>query len=635
MSGICGIVNLDGSPVDIKTVHKMAQAAAHRGPDGIRYHTEDGTGFAHLALNITPESVHEKQPLQSREGDLLLTADARIDNREELIRLLTSKNHLREETPTDADLILAAYRCWGEDSSSHLIGDFAFAIWDVKRRRLFAARDAMGMRALYYRVESKRVLFGTEVKQILAVPGVPARIFEPAVGAHLAGPYGKPEWSFYEGISQLSPAHALVVDQRGQRIWRYWDIDPDQRIEYSTEEEYVEHFFEVFRESVRCRLRSTKPVGVFLSGGMDSGSIASTAGWMLQQKGENALPVFRAYCWAFDELPIGDERHVSNVIAHRYGFPVTEVAADEIWPLRDYPEYGPDRDDPLAWVYQPLVERTLATAQAEGMGVMLSGDRGDEMVGDWVFDLPGLLWAGKWRTLWSELQAYRGWNGEPMSQAMTRRLLKPLLLNAWPSGTERVLNMRRKLRSSESSPYPNWVRPEFAERIGLAEIIKESRPNPPLTNHARHMRYGRIFSFGPSRLLLLYERLRARFGQGFADPWSDRRLAEFVLAVPQWRVQRVGESKRIARQAMRGVMPEQARREAGKIEPVSLFDLGFKERARDTVLDLITDTQAADRGYLDERVLHNYYGSLLRDEPPHYDFWWPLTLEMWLRQHWS
>ncbi|MDQ3661536.1 MAG: asparagine synthase-related protein, partial [Actinomycetota bacterium] len=205
-------------------------------------------------------------------------ADARIDNREELVRTLWGGSHLPDEPPTDAELILEAYRRWGEECPARLIGDFAFAIWDARRGRLFAARDPMAMRALYYRVEPRRVLFGTEVKQILAVPGVPARIFEPAVGAYLAGPFGHMEWTFYEGISQLAPAHALVVDASGQRTWRYWDIDPDFRIEYPTEEEYVEHFLEVFLEAVRCRLRSTKPVGIFLSGGMDSGSIASAAG---------------------------------------------------------------------------------------------------------------------------------------------------------------------------------------------------------------------------------------------------------------------------------------------------------------------------------------------------------------------
>ncbi len=636
MSGICGMVNLDGAPIEPAALKKMARAAAHRGPDGIRYHTERAVGLAHLALNITPESAREHQPLGSERGDLVLVADARIDNREELVRALWGGGHLPDEPPTDAELILEAYRRWGEGCPAHLIGDFAFAIWDARRGRLFAARDAMAMRALYYRVEPRRVLFGTEVKQILAAPGVPARLFEPAVGAYLAGPFGHMEWSFYEGISQLAPAHALVVDASGQRTWRYWDIDPDFRIEYSTEEEYVEHFLEVFLEAVRCRLRSTKPVGLFLSGGMDSGSIASAAGWLLRREELVEEGAFRAYCWAFDELPQSDERHISSGIVSHYGFPVTDVSADEAWPLKDYPAHGPDQDEPLIGVYQVLIEHTLAAARSDGAGFVFSGDRGDLMVGDVIFDHLGLLRAGQLSTLWDQLRAYQHYNGESLSQATTRRLLKPLLLESWPWGAERALGLRRRLRRSEEQPlYPPWVRPEFAERIGLAEIIEQSEPRSPLTDQARQVRYGRIFMLSSSRLMSADERTRARYGLGFADPWSDRRLAQFVLAVPQWRIQRVGESKRIARLAMRGLMPEQVRHRAGKTIPVSLFDRGFKERARDTVFALITGPRAGDRGYLDEAAFRNYYESFLRDGPQPYDFWWVLTLEMWLRRYWS
>jgi asparagine synthase (glutamine-hydrolysing) len=321
-----------------------------------------------------------------------------------------------------------------------------------------------------------------------------------------------------------------------------------------------------------------------------------------------------------------------------YGFPVTDVLADEAWPLKDYPAHGPDQDEPWIWPYQALIERTLMAARSDGMGSVLSGSRGDEMVGDWVFDLPGLLRAGQLSTLWSELHAYQDYNGESLSQATIRRLLKPLMLETWPWGAERALEARRRLRrrSERSSyPYAPWVRPEFAERIGLAEIIKEAEPQPTMEDHARRMRYERIFMLASSRLMLADERTRARYGLSFADSWSDRRLAEFVLAIPQWRVQRVGENKRIARLAMRGIMPEQVRRRAGKTIPVPLFDLGFKERARDTVFALITGSQAGARGYLDEGALRNYYESFLRDGPQPHDFWWPLTLEMWLRRYWS
>ena len=635
MSGICGMINLDGAPIEPGVLKEMAQAAVHRGPDGIRYHTEGSIGLAHLALNITPEAARERQPLTSERGDLVLVADARIDNREELVRTLWGGGHLPHEPPTDAELILEAYRRWGEGCPARLIGDFAFAIWDARRGRLFAARDAMAMRALYYRVEPRRVLFGTEVKQILAADRVPARLFEPAVGAYLAGPSGHLEWSFYEGISQLAPGHALVVDRSGQRTWRYWDIDPDFRIEYSTEEEYVEHFLEVFLEAVRCRLRSTKPVGIFLSGGMDSGSIASAAGWLLRREELVEDRAFRAYCWAFEELPQSDERHISNGIVSHYGFPVRDVLADEAWPLKDYPAHGPDQDEPLIGVYQALIEHTLAAASSEGTGLVFSGDRGDLMVGDVVFDHLGLLGAGQLSTLWDQLRAHARRSKVSLGWVALSQLLKPLMLETWPWGAERALGLRRRLRRSEQPPYPPWVRPEFAERIGLAEIIEQSEPRYPFTDHARRMRYGRIFMPSSSRLMSGDERTRARYGLSFADPWSDRRLAEFVLAVPQWRIQRVGEVKRIARLAMRGIMPEQVRHKTEKIIPVSLFDRGFKERARDTVFALITGSQAGARGYLDEGAFRNYYESFLRDGPQPYDFWWVLTLEMWLRRYWS
>jgi asparagine synthase (glutamine-hydrolysing) len=639
VSGICGIVNFDGAPVDPEVLKNMAQAAAHRGPNGIHYHTEGSVGFAHLALNITPESVRERQPLRSREGDLVLTADARIDNREELIRTLRAKKHLREDAPTDADLILGAYRCWGEECPAPLIGDFAFAVWDARRKRLFAARDAMGIRALYYRVEPRRVLFATEVKQVLAAPGVEARIFEPAVAAHLAGPFGLKDWSFYEGISQLAPAHTLVVDRRGHRSWRYWDIDPDHRIEYSTEEEYVEHFLEIFEEAVRCRLRSVKPIGILLSGGMDSGSIASMAGSILRRDGSGDWPDFHTYSWAYEALPDRDERHISEIIADHYGFPVTDVPADEAWPLKDYPAHAPDRDAPMIWYLQPLMDWSLTAASSQGVGLVLSGDRGDSAVGDWAFDHLGLLGSGQLRTLWEELRTHASLQNRPLSSMVARQLLKPFLLGRWPRGVGWALEKRQKLRGVEAPPpYPDWVRPEFARRVGLAEVIEQSRPKSEISDYARRLRYEDIFSLAFFRLVSLDEQRRARFGLGYADPWGDRRLTSFVLAAPQWAIQWVREPKRIARQAMRGVMPERARHRAQKVgaaATVSVVDLGFKTHDRETILGLIKGSQAAARGYLDEDVLLRRYESFLRDERQPYDFWWPLTLEMWLRQHWS
>ena len=609
----------------------MARSAAHRGPDGIHYWTNGSAGLSHLACHLAPASQVEQQPLAGGHN-LVLTADARVDNREELIRALTAKKFLTDGDPTDARLILAAYQCWKTDCTAHLIGDYAFVILEPDQRRVFAARDAMAMRPLYYRAEPNRFLVASEVKQILAVPGVPREIFEPAVAAHLAGKFEHLEWTFYAGIAQLPPGHALVADPTGCRVWRYWDVDPDSRIEYADEDQYAEHFRELFKDAVRCRLRTAKPVGFFLSGGMDSGSAASTAGWLVQHRALSSPPSIRAYCWAFEELAECDERHISDAIVGHYGFPSTNVPADSAWPLKNYPAHGPDMDEPFVGVYQALIERTLAAAQADGVGVMLSGDRGDLMMGSWVPDYLGCLRAGQIRALWDDLQSHARWSEEDIGTVFTQYLLRPLLRAGW----RRVRLSLRGVPAPSSAPYPPWVRPQFATSVGLEEIGRESNPPANVTGFARGRRYQAIFAPMHMRSMVWSERTQARFGLGFADPWSDRRIASFVLAVPQPVIARPGGGdKPFVRRAMRGIMPEAVRLAARKIVPYPLYRHALENKARQTVMDLMSESQSAARGYVDPSVLRSHFESICRGERDHHCFWWALTLEMWLRNHWA
>jgi asparagine synthase (glutamine-hydrolysing) len=636
MSGICGIVNFDGAPVRPEVLEKMAEAAAHRGPDGIRYWREGSAGLANLALNITPESFHERQPLVCRRGDLVLTADARVDNRDELVRTLAAKKYLQDKDPTDADVILAAYQCWEMACPAHIIGDFAFVIWDARRRRLFAAREPQGTRSLYYRVEPRRVLFATEVKQILAVPDVPARIFEPAVGSFLAGEAGMQEWTYYEGIAALPPACAFAADATGYRTWRYWDIDPDFRIEYGNEQQYAEHFMEVFEEAVRSRLRSAKPVGIFLSGGMDSGSVAATAGWLLQRNGATSHPGFRAYSWAFEELAQCDERHISDGIVHHYGLPVTYVPADTAWPLGDYPAHGPDRDDPYLPFFRVLADRTLEEARAEGMGWMLTGGLGDLMVGSDIFDYLDQLREGQWRRLWSELRVHGRLWGIRRRRLVQMYMWNPLEASLWPQGRAARLTRHawhRALRRPQ--PYPAWIRPEFARRIGLADIIHDSVPRSSIRGFGRRKRYEAAFSSVSTQDIVGWERSNARFGLGDADPYSDRRVVSFVIAVPPRVLNRAGELKLLVRRSMRGIMPEEVRRAAGKILPAPLLEVAIKRRARETVQDLITDPRAEAYGFIDGRTFATQVEAYRRGEHSQLYFWFTLALEMWLRKYWS
>lgn len=625
MSGICGIIHFNGVPIDPEFLSKMIWPVKHRGPDGINDWHHHHVGLAHLALNITPESTREQQPLAHPKRDIVLTADARIDNRAELIPILLAKGYLIDAQPTDADIILAAYQHWGTDCPAHLLGDFAFAIWDGEQQQLFAARDPMAMRAFYYRVESQRVLFGTEVKQILAVPDVPTKIFEPMVGAHLAGPFGFPEWTFYEGIAQLAPAHALLVNRQGHRTWQYWDVDPDYRVRYRNEQEYAEHFREIFADAVRVRLRSRKPVGIMLSGGTDSGSTASMAGWLMQQ--DSTLARLHPYCYAFKELAQADERFISDKIIQHYGFSSTDVWGDDLWPFKDYPEHGPDQDDPFISYYQVLNEATLAIAQQEGMGTMIRADRGDEVVGDGVVDYLSLIRLGKWKELFREIQTQRS-TGEYGFRSIIKSYFYPPL-REFLVGAEKAQEIYRS-----QWHVPAWIKPDFAQRIDLLDTLRRLGPQPSMSGYARRWRYSRIFMLMGYRIATLNERTHAKFGLGYDDPWSDRRLASYILAMPQSLVNQFSEPKRLARRAMQGIIPEAASNSISKITDIQiLHDRGVKEREREVINQLFENSVASRMGYMDSKFIQEDYNNYLNSSSCSCDLLWPSSLEMWLEKY--
>ncbi|HEX6386492.1 MAG TPA: asparagine synthase-related protein [Anaerolineae bacterium] len=629
MSGICGLVNFDDSPVERELLMAMAQPVSYRGPDGISYWQHTCAGLAYLSQAITPESLVERQPLVS--SDVVLVADGRIDNRDDLIRALGASGQLRTDSLTDVELILAAYNHWDTACAEHLLGDFAFALWDHRNRRFFAARDPMGLRPLYYWHDRQRLAFATEVQQLLTVPYIPSRLYEPAIGVFLTGPFLPLDWSFYEGIRQLAPAQALLADASGVRTWRYWDADPAYTIRYKHESDYAEHFGELFKDAVACRLRSIKPVGLSLSGGMDSGSIAATIGWLYERDQVAQIP-FRAYCYAFEELSSSDERHISRGITSHYGLAQVDVPADHLWPLKEYPLHGPGRDDPYISPYQALHDALLATAQADGIGLMLSGYRGDEIVGGWHVDYLGMLLDRQWQTLMRELTAMRQEQNRGLWWAVRRHLVSPIQQSFWPRDGLRALFFG----SPETHPYPPWVRPEFAERVRLADLVRDRFSAPrTIRRYGWHQRYRQIFSNAAVRVAVHAERKQAQFGMGYADPWSDRRLAEFALAAPQWIVHRYSERKRLARQAMRGVIPPDLRHRPAKIEPATLYERGFKERAVETIFGLIDHAVADDRGYIDRHTLRDAYEKYLQGIMPRYEFWWALSLEMWLRRFFS
>ncbi|HLV01488.1 MAG TPA: asparagine synthase-related protein, partial [Acidobacteriota bacterium] len=298
---------------------------------------------------------------------------------------------------------------------------------------------------------------------------------------------------------------------------------------------------------------------------------------------------------------------------------LTEVDAEEAWPLKGYPEHGPHRDEPYFGVYQALIEKTLAIARDDGISLLITGDGGDELVGAWIYDPFGLARQGAFRKAWREAHFYSRTVGFKSRGQFLMGILPRLLFKNRPIAGQRV-------------SCPRWIHRDFARRTGLLEMIALQQGNRLQT--PVHQRKAILLSPALARWLRWLERSYAQFAIQFSAPWTDRRLVEFILSIPQWVVHQSAEPKRLARQSMRGIMPERTRVEAGKREPDRLFQLGMKIHGRLTIEYLVSTASAGIRGYVDKEVLLEEYRQYLAGKMPRHDLWAPLTLEMWLRAFW-
>ena len=591
-------------------------------------------GLAQRSRFVTPEEGPGAVPLRDERRDLTLVADVRLDNRDELARALRDTNDVGPRSPDEA-LLLAAYAAWGDHCLPRLVGDFSFALWDGRRRRLLAARDPLGKRPLHYVERPDCLVLASTAAQLLALPDVSAEPDPLAMAAYLVAAQPRLDRSFYRDVNALPPAHALAVEPgRPARTWRYWDIDPNLRIVYPDERDYESHFRDLFRQVVRARLRSQGPVGVLLSGGLDSGSAASMAGWLREHGEVAAAQQLHAFSFAREDGASPDERDVSDHIVRRYGFVAHDVPVDEAWPLKDYPAHGPHRDSPLAGAYQVPIEYALARATEQGVRVVLTGHRGDLVAGDGIHDFPGLLGAGRWRAALHDLHLLRQGKDWPLHRTLAHAFAAPVRRAVWPEGVAERLRLQRRRamrRRRGTVAQPRWVLRAWYDRVEADRALDPVVRPPGGLSYARRQRYLAVFSPFHMHTAEWQWRTHVHYGLTHADPWSDRRLVEFALAIPQWVLNRPSQHKGLVRRAMAGIMPEPARRAARKVSPEPLLDEALRERERRTVEGLVTDPRAALLGLVNSDALKVAFEGYLEGaaEPL---LWHTLSLEWWLRR---
>jgi asparagine synthase (glutamine-hydrolysing) len=537
MGGIFGCLNFSAEEI----LPRMDAALAHWGPDSNGLWYGERCGLGQRLLFNTPEALHEHLPRWVADARIAFTAEARIDNRAELCDLFAIPHSERPTTP-DSELILRAYLKWGEDSPDHLIGDWSFAVWHPDERKLFIARDHHGNTSLVYWQEGERFAFASDPKALYAM-GAPRRLNELYLAQVLIS------WPAYHGpqtidldIQRLPPAHAMTVTPQGTRVWRYWRLEDTPELRLPSREEYVAGFLEVYDRAVRDCLRSHRPIGVTLSGGLDSGSVTALAARALGEQGKRLT--------AFTAVPLYD---TSQTVGPRRFGDETEFAAATAahWENVDHHLLDSAHITPIQGIYRTLaimlepahaasnyfwITDLLDQAQAYGLGTLLTGQGGNATVS----------WTGA-PDLRSRLATIRGGWKEGLRRNLPLWALRPLM--AW-----------RAQRQTWSGAAINA---DFARHVQLAQrraaaigsdiTLQESWHGP------RDMRYAIIQPEG-SRVGDLWARQGAAAGLEVRDPTLDRRVMAYTLAVPDPIFDSPdGADRWMMRAAMAGLLPDTVR----------------------------------------------------------------------------
>jgi len=607
MCGICGIADF-GAPPETDTVEAMAEELGHRGPDGSGSFADDGIAFGFRRLAIIDLSDAGAQPFASEDGRLHLMHNGEIYNYRELRRELEAEGH-RFRSATDTEVVLHAYREWGEACIRRFNGMWAFALWDSEQRRLFCSRDRFGIKPLYYRLDGQRLAFASEPR---AFRGHRLEANRAAVHEYLDQGYlDHLDETFFRGVLRLPPAHSLVFDERGLRVWSYWQLD-----EREPPAEAADAFRELFVDSVRLQLRSDVRIGTALSGGLDSSAIAVTADKLLRTEAENAtaLEGRQRTFTAYFERPGYDERPFAEAV-------ISQTRADATWLtftagelVDDLPRIVEAQGEPFGSTSICAGWYVMKAAKAGGVKVMLDGQGGDELLAGYRahfgFRLADLLAQMRLRELRAELA---GSQHAPL--ALATAISRPFA----PEGLVRAV--RSRMRGS-------LVHPDLHARAG------SSFDGSPFPDRLRRYQQLVLTRRGLPELLRYEDRNSMAHSLEARVPFLDHRLVELCFSLPPDELIRLGETKSVLRRALGDLLPPTVRARRDKVGFVTPEGDWLRGPLGDLAADVFASQSFRERGFVDaataRRRLQRHRARRL---VAGMELWRALNLELWARTY--
>lgn len=562
MSAITGIIHFHEEPVHLEHGTSMMEVLQKYPADDVQVWHRERIFLGCHGQWITPESIGERNPYYDSERQLAIAADAIIDNRKELFELLQVEHGLRQAM-SDSMLILLAYDKWGEESPKYLIGDFAYMIWDERKQRLFGARDFSGSRTLYFHQGESKFTFCTLMEPLFTLPHIEKKLNDDWVAEFLAIPLTVDAMdgsaTVYEQIKQIPPSHSVVAANGRVEFTRYCSSPVGGPLKLKSNEEYEEAFRDVFGQAVTARLRTHRQVGSHLSGGLDSGSVASFAARALREENKRLhtfsyIPVedFKDD-WTPKSRFVDERPYIQSTVQHVGNISDNYLDFKGLSPFSEIDDWLETMEMPYKFFENSFwLKGIYEKARQQDVGVLLNGQRGN------------------WTISWGPALDYQAMLMKKLKWIQLHHEAKQYSLNMG-SGRKRILSLvgqkafpliSKIFAPKSEAPFPKLINPQFAQRMNVHTRIQEHGfHRTDYSNQSayeiRKTQFEQLYYWSLNGTI--GTKLSLRYALWERDPTNDLRVARFCLSVPEEQYVQNGVDRSLIRRATVNYLPDKVR----------------------------------------------------------------------------